>query len=133
MPKTNSFQRVSVGVTTTDDTPVAAATFDTSFWANAVFTVLARITARETVASDEAAGYIRAATFKRDGDVLGIVGSVTAVHTAEDTGGWDATLDANGNNIRALVTGAQATDIKWLTEIEIQVNDESPYSAPAVS
>lgn len=129
MPKTNSFQRVSVGFGTTDATQGTAARFDTSFWANAAFTVLATITARETADSDEIAGYIRAATFKRDGNTLTLVGSVTSVHTAESTGGWDVTLDASGDDIRVRVTGAAATLVKWLTELEIQVNDESPYTA----
>lgn len=128
MPKTNSFQRVSVGKATTDETVTTAATFNTAFWANAAFTVWATITARETADSDEVASYVRAASFKRDGDVLSLVGSVATPLTAESTGGWDATLDASGDDIRVRVTGAAATAIKWLTELEIQVNDESPYT-----
>lgn len=118
-----------MGFGTTDATQGTAARFDTSFWANAVFTVLARVTARETADSDEAAGYILAATFKRDGNVLAIVGAATVVHSAEDTGGWAATLDADGDDIRVRVTGAAATLVKWLSELEIQVNDEAPYTA----
>lgn len=129
MPKINSFQRVSVAAATTDATETTAATFDTSPWEDASFLVTARINARETADSDEIAGYVRVGAFKLDGGTLSLVGSVGSVFTAESTGGWDATLDASGDNIRVRVTGAAATAVKWLVDLDIQVNDESPYSA----
>lgn len=129
MPKINSFQRVSVAVATADATETTAATFDTSPWDNASFLVTARINARETADSDEIAGYVRVGAFKLDGGTLSLVGSVGSLFTAESTAGWDATLDASGDNIRVRVTGAAATAVKWLVDLDIQVNDESPYSA----
>lgn len=129
MPKINSFQRVSVAVATTDGTQTTAATFDTSAWEDAAFMVQARICARETDDSDEIAGYLLAGAFKLDGGTLSLVGSVSQLFVAESTGGWDATLDANGDNIRVRVTGAAATDVKWLVDLDVQVNDDAPYTA----
>ena len=129
MPKANSYQRVSVAVATTDGTQTVGATFDTSPWVDAAFQVTAHVTARETADSDEIASYIRTAAFKRDGGTLSLVGSVATTFTAESTGAWDCTLDADGDNIRVLVTGAAATAVKWLTALDIQVNDDAPYKA----
>jgi hypothetical protein len=131
MPEINSSQPVSVGFATTDATQGTAATFDTSFWTDGCFTVLATVTARETVDSDEGAGYILAGTFLRTSGVTTLLGSVTAVHTAESTGGWAATMDvdSDGDNVRVRVTGASSTDIKWLTKMDVQVNDLTPYNA----
>lgn len=129
MPEINSSNNVSVGFHTIDATQGTAASFDTSFWTNAAFTAFVTVTARETVDSDEVAGYVMVGTFKRDGGTLSLVGSVAALLTAETTGGWAATMDADGDDIRVRVTGASSTDIKWLTKMDVQVNDDSPYNA----
>lgn len=68
-----------------------------------------------------AASYTRMATFKNDSGTLSAVGSVTSDHTAEDSAGWEVTLDANGTDIRVRVTGQAATTINWVAYVQIKV------------
>jgi hypothetical protein len=80
---------------------------------NHSYHVVLNVLATEIEDFDEVGSYQRIATFKNDGGTLSIVGSVTSVHTAENTAGWDVTLDASGTNIRIRITGAAATKIAW--------------------
>ena len=57
------------------------------------------------------AGYLIAATVRASGGTATIVGQ-TALHTAEDTAGWDCVLTASGGSIYAQVTGEAAT-LRW--------------------
>jgi hypothetical protein len=78
-----------------------------------VHNVLAWICADQAGGTNNA-GYLRAATIKRSGGIATLVGGVTAVHTAEDVAGWDATIDVDGANAwRVRVTGAAATNLNW--------------------
>lgn len=86
---------------------------------NHVYQVTARVVATETADFDEMASYVRIGAFKNDGGTLTLIGSVTAVHTAENTAGWDVTLDANSTNIRVRVTGAAATTIAWQVDVDV--------------
>ena len=117
MPAHNTILRTGVTDQTTDATVTTAATVATE--SDVAYHVVARIVAYETPSGNEAAGYERAATFKNDGGTLTQVGSTTALATHEDTGGWDATLDASGTTIRARVTGAAATTINWRVDLEV--------------
>lgn len=102
---------------TTDATQTVAATFPTR--TNHAYGVTAKITATETADFDEQAFYVRFALFKNDGGTLALVGSIATTVTIESTGGWDVTLDASGTDIRVLVTGAAATAITWLVQLEV--------------
>lgn len=66
-----------------------------------------------------AASYERKATFRATGGTATLIGSVTSVHTAEDSAGWDCTLDASGATARVRVTGAAATTIRWESKIRV--------------
>lgn len=119
MPKVNEQANVrGVYVNTTDATQTTAATHTTK--PNKAYGVTARITATETTDFDEQAFYIRYALFKNDGGTLALVGAVTADATIESTSGWDATLDADGDDIRVRVTGASATNITWKVDLDVQ-------------
>lgn len=126
MPKANSFQRVSVAVLTEDNTQTTAATFDTSPWDNAAFLVTARVTARDVDDATSVAGFIASGLFYVADGTLALSGSV--VDQFSEGEAWSVTMDANGDNIRVRVTGG-ALDIKWLVALEVQVNDESPFTA----
>lgn len=102
---------------TTDATQTTAATFLTRD--DHAYSVRARITATETTDHDEVAYYERAALFNNDGGTLSLVGSITSLVTIESTAGWDVTLDASGDTIRARVTGASSTNITWLVQLDI--------------
>jgi hypothetical protein len=118
MPEVNRHpDQFGVPVNTTDATQTTSATFPTK--SNRAYLAIARVAATETTDFDEVAGYERIATFKNDGGTLTLVGSVTSVHTAESTAGWDVTLDASGTDIRVRVTGAADTNVTWLTQLEV--------------
>ena len=68
----------------------------------------------------ETASYILALGFRRaTGGVITQVGSTTVIHSAEDDGAWDATLDVDSGTVRARVTGAAGTTIRWQTRMRI--------------
>lgn len=77
------------------------------------------VLATETTDFDEVAGYKRLAAFKNDGGTLSLVGSVATPLTAENTSGWDVTLDASSENIRVRVTGAASTNIAWQIDAKV--------------
>jgi len=62
--------------------------------------------------------YVQMATFRHNAGVAALVGSVTAVHTAEHTAAWDATMKATGNDFEVEVTGG-AYDVNWILNITI--------------
>lgn len=66
-----------------------------------------------------AASYERVASFKNDSGTLSIIGSTTAVHTAEDDANWDCQVEASGTSIQVNVTGVAATTIDWLGRIVV--------------
>lgn len=109
--------RAGVYTNTTDATQTVAATFTTT--SNHAYGVIAKIVATETADFDETAFYVRAALFENDGGTLSLVGSIATTVTIEQTSGWDVTLDASGSDIRVLVTGAAATVVTWLVQLEV--------------
>jgi hypothetical protein len=96
---------------TTGATETTAASFATR--SNKVYHVDVTVTAVRTDTFEQAASYVRRATFLNDGGTLAIVGSVTSDHTAESDSNWNCTLDASGTDIRVRVTGAADTNISW--------------------
>ena len=99
-------------VSTTDATVTTLSLFGTT--TDEVYHYECTVVAAQTTTYAEVASYKLHGTFKNDGGTLTLVGSVTADHTGEDTGAWDATLDASGTDIRVRVTGAAATNVNWL-------------------
>lgn len=123
MPKINSFKRVSVGDIITDGVAAVAATFDTSPWQNASFLVTIRVNARQTDDATVVAGFITSALFSTDDGTLSLIGS--AVDQFSEGEAWTVTLTAVGDNITVTVDGT-AVSIKWLVDMDVQVNDEAP-------
>lgn len=105
---------------TTDNTPTTIWSFETE--SNTAYTVTATVTAKETVDSDEVAGYKLAGTFRNDGGTLTLVGSDTSYHTAEDTVGWDCEIKTDGATAMIIeVTGGVATtDVNWRADVWMQ-------------
>lgn len=118
MPAINNQPSVTgVHVNTTDATETTAASFTTR--PNKAYGVVAKIVATETTDFDESAFYIRTALVENDGGTASVQGSVGTPTTIEVTGGWDATIDVDGDDIRVRVTGAAATNITWLVQLEV--------------
>lgn len=110
--------RAGVYTNTTDATVTTAAVFSTVN--NRGYKIVAKVTGIATDDFDEVGSYMLAATFKNDAGTLTQVGSTRSLHTADESvGGWDATIDASGTDIRVRVTGASATPISWLVEADV--------------
>jgi hypothetical protein len=97
-------------VQTTDATQTTAASFTVAD--KSVVTLIVTISAMQSDYS-KGAGYQRRATYRRDG-ALSLIGTVQTLGTdAEESAGWDVTLDLSGSAVRARVTGAAATTVNW--------------------
>ena len=84
--------------------------------------VIAYIAARRPSNGDSAA-YIRIVGVKRHAaGGATLVGAVNGLVSQEDAGAalWDATLDVNSNDVRVRVTGAAATTIEWMAQLELR-------------
>ena len=131
MPKLNSFQRVSVGLTTISNVEKVAATFDTTpFSDDAAFLVTVKITARSVDDAAKVSGTITSALFYKSAGVLTLAGA--AVDQFSEGQAWAVAVEAVTTNITVSVTGI-AEEIKWLVEADIQINDDAPIfiAAPA--
>lgn len=105
-------------VDTTDATETTLATFETEV--DTTYFVDAKIVAKETDDADESATYWKQACVQNDGGTVALVGSVRDVVTDnEDTGGWDATIDVDSDDIRVRVTGAGSTNVTWRAIVNI--------------
>lgn len=67
---------------------------------------------RKDDGTDEAS-YYRIATLHDTAGTVAVVGTVTAVHTAESNAAWDATIAVSSNQMRYQLTGVAATTINW--------------------
>jgi hypothetical protein len=92
--------------------------------ASTTYRIEAHVTARRTAgaagAAEDSAGYIIIATYKSVGGTATLVGAVSALYTAEDQAGWNATLAAAvaggcsaNTDICVRVTGATNNTITW--------------------
>lgn len=97
-------------VSTTDATTTQIATIATSN--NTSYFITADIVARETVDSDESAGYVLKAHYRNDGGTLTQVGG-DDVLAFESTFGWSVATAVDGTSIDINVTGAASTSINW--------------------
>ena len=105
-----------VPLKTTDATQTTTATFPTK--TDRAYHVTAKVLGMK----DDSANigvYTMVAAFKNDGGTLSLVGSIAAVATIESDSNWAATLDASDTDIRVRVTGVAATNISWLTQLEV--------------
>lgn len=118
MPAINNQNLHGVPVNTTDATVTVAATVATI--TDRAYLVTAKVLATETTDHDEVASYGRVGTFKNDGGTLTQVGSTTSLWTHEDTAGWDVDFNVSGTSIRLRVTGAAATNISWLADLDVK-------------
>lgn len=64
--------------------------------------------------------YRRAVRIHRQG-AGAVIGTVQTPYTDESSAGWDATIDASGNDIRVRVTGAAGVNISWVCTVQHQV------------
>jgi hypothetical protein len=104
--------RGTASTTTADGTVTTLATLDTD--SDTAIHVTATVVGHETTDSDETASYVIHGTFQNDGGTLTQIGPTTSSHAAEVTAAWDAAFDVNSTNIRVRVTGAAATNIRWV-------------------
>ena len=118
MPNINNRNLHGVPVNTTDATQTVAAVVETA--TDRAYLLTAKVVATETTDHDEAASYGRAATFANDGGTVSQVGSTTDLWTHEDTAGWDVDFNISGTDVRLRVTGAAATAVSWLVDIDVK-------------
>jgi hypothetical protein len=87
--------------------------------ASSVVNVEATIIGLKTDAS-QAAGYKVISTFRvSGGGTVTQIGSPSMVAQHEDDAAWDATLDTDGTEIRARVTGATGDNIEWKARLKV--------------
>lgn len=80
--------------------------------------VRAVVTARK-VGGSQASRYVLEALVRRSGATTTLIGSVSRVVEIEDDAAWHADIDVDGGtDFRVRVTGAAATTIDWLIEVE---------------
>jgi hypothetical protein len=104
-------------VQTTDATVTTAASFTPAD--GTVVSVWVAVDARQTDGT-KGASYLRRALYRRVGGTVTLIGSVQTIGTdAEETAGWDATLDISSTLVRVRVTGAAATTIDWTARITL--------------
>lgn len=118
MPAINNRNLHGVPVNTTDATQTVAATVSTD--TDRLYVLTAIIGAVDTGDYNEGASYGRVATFKNDGGTVTQIGSTTSLWTHEDTAGWDVDFNISGTTIRVRVTGAAATNITWLVDVDVK-------------
>lgn len=111
--------RTTTALQTTDDTQTHTTVLtlpDTT-----VAWVTIKVVARDEAAAERAM-YLKAALVYREGGGAVIEGSVQSVHAdVETSGGLDATITVNSNDVRLSVTGLSATTINWVATIEYQM------------
>ncbi len=109
---------VEGAVLTTDGTITSLGTINSPGLIVAAVLVEANVVAVRTGGSSgtaaDSAGYKLLAIYKNAVDgTLTQVGSTTQTVLGESQAGWDATLDASGNQIRIRVTGATNNNVRW--------------------
>ena len=83
--------------------------------------VVARRTGGASGTSGDGASYRILGAFRRvSAGSATLIGSVTADHTAESQGAWDATLTASGNDVLLQVTGASGNNVSWGCQVTVQ-------------
>lgn len=102
---------------TTDATVTSIATIATAN--DIVYLVTANVVGIIDSTAASGAGYKLSAAFKNDGGTLTQIGTTTQT-VYEDVGGWDATIDASGTDIRIRITGAGGTTINWSSTYNVE-------------
>lgn len=106
---------VQADVTTTNATVTTLLSY--TLTASRTYVIEARVVARRTGGSagtaEDGAGYVVRGTYKTSAGSATLIGSVTAVYTAESQAAWNATLDTSGAAVRVRVTGAANNNISW--------------------
>lgn len=124
-PATNddpNYKITQTRVATTDATVTTLQTIPIS--ASNTYMVEARVVARRTGGSagtaDDGAAYVVRGTYKTASGTVTLIGSLSAMYTAEDQAGWDATLTISGSNVLVRVTGAANNNVTWHTTTILQ-------------
>lgn len=107
-------------ITTTDATvtTIPALTIDTTTASPPVaYLIEAKFLGRETTPGSTAASFTISATFNNNGTTLTLLGLDRKYAPAATT--WFANVNASGTNIIFQVTGAAATTITWVVEVDI--------------
>lgn len=108
-------------VQTTDATVTTAFSFTTS--SNTSYSIRVSVSGRKTNATaGNTNGYELAATFKDVSGTTTQVGTTTVLHSAENTVGWDCTIDNSGTSIRVRVTGSASNTVVWKGHIIVDEN-----------
>ena len=83
--------------------------------------VVARRTGGSAGTAGDGASYRIIGSFRRvsAGDAT-LIGSLTADHTAESQGGWDATLTVSGTDVLVRITGALNNSLSWASIVTVQ-------------
>lgn len=102
----------AVGDTSTSDATPTVLKQDTEPPGKHGLQVLVQVAARKQGAN-LVGGWVLAATYDWRDPGMVLVGSVTVLHVAKDDANLNATLDANGDNWRVVVTGLADTTIDW--------------------
>ncbi len=76
--------------------------------------IVARRTGGTAGTAEDGAGYEFVGTYKNVAGTATLIGSVTALYTAESQAAWDATFTVSAGNVLVQVTGALDNSITWL-------------------
>jgi hypothetical protein len=93
--------------------------------ADHVYMIEARVVARCTSSTagnaGKGAGYVIRGTYRNSGGTLSpVAGGAIVDYMAEDVGGWGATLDTSGMDIRVRVTGLATDQVTWHATTSVQ-------------
>ncbi len=82
--------------------------------------VIARRTGGSSGTAEDGAAYVFVGTYKMVSGTATLIGSVTALHTAEDQAGWAATFTLSGGNVLLSVTGAANNTVAWNAKVHVE-------------
>lgn len=112
---------LSATVSTTDATVTTIATVTVP--PSTTMMIEARVVGRRTGGSsgtaEDGAAYVIYAAYKNAAGTATEIGE-TAVFTAEDQSGWNATLTPSGANVNITVKGAADNNVDWLVQYRTQ-------------
>jgi hypothetical protein len=69
---------------------------------------------------EDGAAYLFVAAYKMVSGTATLIGSVNALHTAEDQAGWAATFTVSGGSVLLRVTGAADNNVSWNGKVHVE-------------
>jgi hypothetical protein len=82
--------------------------------------VIARRTGGSGGSAEDGAAYLFVAAYKMVSGTATLIGSVNALHTAEDQAGWAATFTVSGGSVLLRVTGAADNNVSWNGKVHVE-------------